>query len=870
VLVAVLAALCAGIWFDRVGLPKFVTDRLVGALHQHGVDLEFSRMRLTLSRGLVAENVHVGQSNGPQSPFASAQQIALEINYRAAWHRRLQLDGLLVRNGDFILPLSDTNVLSLTNIQTDLELPTNDVWVLNNFKAGFDGIQLGLSGQVANGRELSQWEIFHGKKTGNARTVREQLQKFSESLQKIHFTGPAMLALNVQGDARDIHTFDLALIATVPSAQTAWGDASQFQLNARLTAPTNAPARSDASLDFWTNALPFRLEWAMRLAGWRSPMIEAQSVSAAGFWNAPVLAVTNLSAALGNGQLDAQARLDVFTRAFTFTNSSAFDPHVLDPFLTEQARRQFAKFSWTQPPQLLVAGALTLPAWTNLDVDWRAAVQPTVQLNGNLAFTNGAIQEVTVDSLAAQFSYSNLVWQLPSLAFNQSMTRLEASGSEDDATKSFHCKIQGAFDPESLNSFLPPTNAARVLHNFTNAEPVYLSAEMSGRLDSLDSLYATGHLAWTNFAIHEQHVDNVAGDFSYTNRLLSFFSPRVWRGQETMTADHAILDFNKRLIWIKNGYSTAEPQAVAIIIGPKTAEAIAPFHFLQPPTALINGCAPLGDANGREDPDLRFDVIRGAPFETHKFRATTVTGTIHWLGQHLILTNLTGQLYGGSGSGGADFDFKVPHEGADYNCLIIFTNVDLHGLMSDLSTPTNHLQGAFSGNIVVTHASTQDSQTADGYGHADLRNGLLWDFKIFGFFSSALNQVTPGLGNIRATDAGGDFLMTNGVIFSDTLQINASASRLLYNGTVDLKQNVNARVTAQLLHNVPGVGPVISMVFTPVTKLFVYKVTGNLDDPKYQPLYVLPKLLLFPLHPIRGVENIFTGNSSQTNAPAGK
>ncbi len=869
-LVAVLAALCVLIWFDRVGLPKFVTDRLVGALHEHGVDLEFSRMRLTFSRGLVAENVRVGQSQGPQSPSASAQQVALEIDYRAAWHRRLQLDGLLVRNGNFILPLSETNALSLTNIQTDLELPTNDVWVLNNFKAGFQGIQFGLSGQVANGRELSQWEIFHGKKTANAAAVREQLQQFSDALQKVHFTGPTLLALNVEGDARDIHSFDVGLIATAPSVRTAWGDAAQFQLNARLTAPTNAPAYFDAALDFWTNALPFRLEWTMRLADWKSPRLDAQAVSAAGFWNAPVLAVTNLSARLGSGQLNTQARLDVVTREFTFTNSSDFDPHVLDPFLAEKARKQFANFSWTQPPLVLAAGSMILPAWTNLDVDWRTVVQPTVRLKGELAFTNGAIREETVDSLMAQFSYSNLVWQVPSLAFNQRMTRLEASGSEDDATKDFHCLIHGAFDPRSLRSFLPPDVTTRVFSYFTNAEPLYFTTEISGRLYDLGSLYATGHLAGANFAVHEQHVDHVTGDFSYTNLWLRFFNCRISRAQEIMTADQVGLDFKRKLLWFKNGYSTADPQAVAIVIGPKTAEVLEPYHFFTPPTALVNGCAPLGDLEGRTDSDLRFDVIRGAPFETYKFRASTVTGTIHWLGQDLILTNLTAQLYGGSGNGGADFDFKVPHEGADYNCRIFFTNVDLHTLMSDLSSPTNNLRGAFSGNILVTHASTEDWRTANGYGHANLRDGLLWDFKIFGFFSTALNQFTPGLGNIRATDAEGDFTMTNGVIYTDTLQINAAATRLQYNGTVDLKQNINARVTAQLLRNVWGVGPVISMVFTPVTKLFVYKVTGTLDDPKYQPLYVLPKLLLFPLHPIRGFEDIFTGNSSPTNAPAGK
>lgn len=869
VLIAVLAAICAVIWFDRVGLPAFLTDHLVAALHQHGLDLKFSRMRLTFSSGLVAENVHLGRGESSQSPSVSARRVMLEINYGAAWHRRLQLDGLVVRNGTFILPLSDTNTFSLTNIQTDLQLQTNDFWVLNNFKAGFEGVQLGMSGQVANGRELPKWEIFHGKKTANAQAVRDQLQKISEALHKIHHTDPTLLSVNVQGDARDIHTFIILLSLTSPSVQTARAGANQFQFSAMLTAPQMAPTTNfDASLGFWTNALPWQLKWSLRVADFNSRYLNANAVSVSGLWQEPALSV-NLSARLGRGKFDANTRVDVVTREFTFTNLSVFDPHALDGLLTDKIREQLAELACPQPPRVQDSGSMILPAWTNLDVNWRKVVQPTIRLDGELSFTNGSFKEELIDSAEARFSYSNLMWKIPSLAWQQSRTRLVATGSENDATRDFDCKISGTFDPESMRPFLPPPVAARVFSSFTNAEPLYFSTQMSGRLYDFGSLYATGHLAGTNFAVHAQHVDNATGDFSYSNRCVTFFKSRLGRGQETMTADEVILDLNKNLIRFKNGYSTADPQAVAIIIGPKTAEIMSPYHFFKPPTALINGCAPLGDVNGRTDADLRFDVVRGAPFETHKFRATTVTGTIHWYGQNLILTNIVASLYGGSGSGGADFDFRVPHEGADYHSWIYFTNVDLHGLMSDLSSTTNHLQGAFSGDVVITHASTEDSRTVDGYGQAQLRDGLLWDIKIFGFFSKALNQVSPNLGSVRATEADGSFTMTNGVIYSDTLQITTVASRLQYTGTVDLNENVNARVTAQLLHNVWGVGPLISMVFTPVTKIFEYKVTGNLDDPKYQPVYVLPRLLLLPLHPIRGFQDFFSGNGSTTNAPAG-
>lgn len=865
-LVALLAAICTVIWFDRVGLPDFLQRRLVEALRERGLELEFSKLRLSLSRGLVADNVRVGHGQSPDSPTLSARQVELEINYHAAWHRRLEVAGLVLRNANFNFQLSPTNALTLTNIQTDLELETNEVWSLNNFKAGLDGVQLELSGKLAHAREAADWPLFRGRKTPNTQVMREQLEQFCQTLGRIHFTGGSLLSIQIDGDARDIHSIEARLFADAPSVWTPWGYAREFRLTAQLTAATNAPMKGGASLGFWTNALPYRFAWTDRLALWRSPRLDARNLSFAGRWSAPFLAVTSLSGRVGGGRLNAGAELNVATRELMFTNSSDFDWHEVEEFLPEEAQKRLADFSWRQPPRLRVGGSIVLPSWTHLDTNWLAAVQPTARLNGELAVTNAVIRGAPVDFVAGRFSYSNLTWRVSDLTFAQFRTRLQAEGRGDD--EYYAGKIHGEFDLQTLRAFLPPADAARLFHAFSGTEPVQASVEIRGNLKDWESLYATGHLAWGEFAVRGQRVDTVAGDFSYSNLVVEFFHPHLRRGSEIMRADAITLDLNAKLVRFENGYSTADPQAVAIAIGPKTAEIMAPYHFLEAPTALVNGCVPLGDVEGRKDVDLRFDVVGGAPFETHKVRATRLTGTVHWLGQDLILTNLAAQLYGGSGTGYADFDFSVPHAGADYHFWTVVTNVDLSTLAMDVLSPTSHLAGVLSGAAVVTHGSTEDWRAAAGYGQARLRNGLLWDIPIFGFFSTALNQVSPGLGNLRATDAEGNFTMTNGVIHSDTLQINMAATRLQYPGQVDLRQNVNARVTALLLHNIWGVGPVISTVFFPVTRLFEYQVTGTLSDPKYKPVYILSRLLLMPLHPFRTLEGILTiGDDTQTNAP---
>ena len=199
--------------------------------------------------------------------------------------------------------------------------------------------------------------------------------------------------------------------------------------------------------------------------------------------------------------------------------------------------------------------------------------------------------------------------------------------------------------------------------------------------------------------------------------------------------------------------------------------------------------------------------------------------------------------------------------------MVDVTNVDLHALAVDLSSPTNHLEGVLAGEVTVTHADTRDWQTWDGFGHVDLRDGLLWDIPIFGILSPVLNTVSPGLGNSRATDASARFTITNGVIFTDSLEIKSLMARLDYAGAADLQQNVNARVTAQLLHNTWVVGPLISTMLWPVSKLFEYQITGTLENPKTTPVYFVSKYLLMPLHPIRSFQEMFP--AGPTNAPAG-
>ena len=102
-----------------------------------------------------------------------------------------------------------------------------------------------------------------------------------------------------------------------------------------------------------------------------------------------------------------------------------------------------------------------------------------------------------------------------------------------------------------------------------------------------------------------------------------------------------------------------------------------------------------------------------------------------------------------------------------------------------------------------------------------------------------------------------DFLITNSVIISENLEIRTGITRLRYEGSVDFEHRVDGRMEAELLRNIPGVGWLVSKVLFPVSKLFEYRITGTLDDPKTRPTSVLPSIILMPLQPVKSLKEIF-------------
>ena len=647
------------------------------------------------------------------------------------------------------------------------------------------------------------------------------------------------------------------------AAETPWGRGSGLHLAATLAPTTNPIAPPDPAWGWWTHLAPYGLELSCSLNELVAPELAASNVVCLAQWQAPQLRVAQLSAALYQGGLAAQAQLNVATRELDFTGSSDFDLQKLSPLVPPASRPIFAEISWVKPPRLQATASMRLPAWTHQSPDWLAEIKPSLILDGQVAVARGALREMPFDSVVFQITHSNQTWRIPDLVITRPEGRLALAHESSDISADYFFKIQSALDANALKLLLSP----EARHGFDLAgftTPPVVDVELRGRWGSMTGFAAKGRLALTNFTFRGETASGFQSEIEFTNQVLTLTEPRLQRGEEHVSAEWVRVDLAAEKVFMTNVLGYANPLVFARAIGPVAGAWFEPYHFSGIPMARVNGSIAFDIDNGV---DLHFD-FEGGPFAWWKFNVRHIAGQVNWVNDALTLDNVHGEFYHGTAEGGAAFYFP---KGADNQLRfeVAVTNADLHLLLGDLNSPTNKLKGLLTGRWAVTQGIPETGVTWVGHGQASLRDGLLMEIPVFGVLTPALESLAPGLGSTRLSDATAAFVLTNGIIHSDDVDIRASGMRLQYRGDVNLDGQVNAVAEAELFRDTWVVGRVLSLVLWPVSKVFEYKITGPLGDPKMAPLYFVPKLMLLPLHPLDTMKELLpkAPDVPGTNAP---
>jgi hypothetical protein len=640
-----------------------------------------------------------------------------------------------------------------------------------------------------------------------------------------------------------------------------WGQIEELRLGNLVARAVEPGVRTDGNWAWWRDLARLEVAGQVLATNMVRPGLQVEQLSARFAWAAPRLLVTNCQAQLYGGSLLApETCLEVGTREFHTRLASNFDVQRVAPLLTANARRWLAQFSWQNPPQLCAQLRLVLPAWTNRQPDWRGEVEPTVVLTGQLDCRQVAYRRIAVSSARTSFSLSNLVWHLSDLVITRPEGTAELTYTGQVMTRDYHWHGRTQLDPVAVRPLLDEP-AQHALGYFVFSGPPVVEGDVWGRWYARERTGFAVQLLATNLVYRGEPCDHFSGGLQFTNSFILATNLHIRCGDEWAVIPAAGLNVTNYWLYLTNAQSCLDVQRVAGVIGPKTAQGLAPYHFDRPPAARVNGRVLT---RGQMPPsDMTFELA-GGPFHYWKFNVDNIRGAVHWQTNLITISNLcVTNFYSASAAKGelaGAIGITLRPGGAKVQFHAQATNADLHLLLADLAAPTNKLEGTLSGLVEVTHADTADWHSWQGAGQLQMREGLLWELPLFGIFSPLLNAIVPGLGNSRAKAAEAAFTIQDSVIHTKDLQISAPPVRLHYEGTVDFAGNVDARVEAELLREAPLVGPLVSLAFSPLSKLFEYKLTGTLANPRSEPRYI-PKPIDSLLHPLRTLKGLFQGET---------
>ncbi len=615
--------------------------------------------------------------------------------------------------------------------------------------------------------------------------------------------------------------------------------------------PVNPAAAADASAGEsgpagWEAAATVR---AMRL---RWGELEVPRCRAEVVWRHPLLRLDRLEAEVLDGRLRVtDGRWEVPSGEIGAEVALDFDVQKLDRLLPAAARTWLAQFHYSQPPEVAASVRWRLPSGREIPDAAPGELLGPLEVRARLEGREVRYRELLCSRGAVTLTLSNQVLHLRDLVVERPEGRAELACDLDLRTREFRWQVQCALDAAAAAPVVDDA-LVPVVERFTFSAPPHVSGTVWGRWGPMPRVAFELEVAATNFTFQGEAFDAFTTRLRGEPQRYTFTGARLSRGAEGLEAPWAEWDAARHGVTLSNLTAVMDAGVLARAIGPGVAALLAPYRFAGPTRLRAAGVVPTGA--GGPEADLVVDVA-GGPFACWRFRLPEVSAAVHWRGGRVSVTNATAAFYGGRLSGGLDADLGAGGE-ARLHFQAQATEFDLQALLRDvLPESTNRIEGLTTVALIVTEARASDWQSWHGRGHAEMRNGLLWDLPIFGLLSRALNLVVPGLGNSRATAARATFRIERSVIYTDDLAIEAGPARLQYRGWVDFKGRVQARVVAEVLHRTPVIGPLISLVLTPVAMVLEYQVTGTLAAPEIKPLRV-PGFLRPLLNPLGTLQNL--------------
>ncbi|HSI82752.1 MAG: AsmA-like C-terminal region-containing protein [Candidatus Methylacidiphilales bacterium] len=770
------------VWLYMYGLPDQLKTVLLSNLEQRGAMVDVDRVRIDSLGRVVAENVTVFRSQDRQESWVKLDRARVGVAWLSWWRGHSFVNYASVTNADISLPLGPDASIPLQAVNAHVEVDKDGMEIVDA-GARLLNFELKLNGRIAFGNRPPP--VNRPTPTPQQQDNRDKLwETFRKYAAEI--TSPDPIQIQVHFD--------------IPMAN---------------------PERTTARFSLAT--------WS---AMWRGVPVDEFYVQ--GDLRDGLLRITDFRVRLKRGQFSMQGEWQTAQRNARVVFNSNMDFTPLAAVLPPSARPAASKLKFARLP--IITG--------QVKVDWAEKFAMDVQ--ADLDWQRFSYADVPFERFCIMLAYDgrrllipdahiiNHTGELKLDFFLNGDKRLDGpltpAAAAGPAVPEIRGRLRNTLDITSLKGLLGE-GFDRFLASldFPKRAPI-VTATVEGNTMKPDDWLVTGRLDAGAFAYKKVHINEATGDFTFRQMKLTMPALSVKRNEGTAVGG-LIYDFRNKWCQINNIASTLSPYEVAPFFGDKFIEYIRPYRFDRIPALRVNGMIDLDEYNRAESiSDWVMEITSRGNMEWELFRIPFVfnqpRGRLHFLKRTLKVTIDNSGMFGGKLAGTLDLNLK--QNPALYNLRLGLTTVDWARLMrtcfhyeKNSGTMTGALElGGVMGKL----------DTMKGRGNLVITNGFLTNIPVLGGLSALLSSIVPDFGYAKATRAESSFNITRGVLYTTDLDMHGEGFALIGEGSysfvkdyLDLNMRVNVR------------GPIGTLMYV-VSKLFEYRGTGPMKNPKWVPL----------------------------------
>jgi hypothetical protein len=781
-LLAVLSLLiCAMAWFEWRGMPPAWVARFRAYLAENDLLTEIRAVRFQFPASVVVEGLRMYESPADQEPLLEADRIRLGWNPMSVLRRRaigtLRIRGATItlrsRSSSAAEPAAPPDALVFSQINMYAWFSTN-------------GVHLGLVEGLLSGIRI------HGS-------------AYIEWIPR----EPSAPPFSVRDFARTLRASVAQAAAYAPGIAKA-RDQIEFK----------SPPRLDFHLH-WTPVRPEASHGTLRVTGFGAVFRGAQFDR----WNANVLVTNgalNLRAAsfiqgpnrcIARGQISLTNDMAVFHLYSTLLPKTwcCFAPVTNIPEWTvelrPESRSHFELFAGPAPKSRL---AENIRGWVELQNT------RVMRVDVRRFFAHAGRQG---DLLKADYAEINL----PDLRF-RGEARLEIS--------SLNYEVRGSVegDPRSALPWLPE-GPADVVRDLDAARHLTATGRAAGCFTNLQAFCIEARGGGVNFIFRGVQVTNFETALYYSNDVLVLRDMLVQR-PEGKAEGWVGMDFAQEHITF-DAVSTIAPHAAARMLGSNVFKFLSPFRFEGAAEVSARG---LVDYGALDTTDLSAVAkVRRAGWD--RFIADEANMDVIARGRSVLFTNITGAAYGGAFGGVVTIEnIGNPSSPPRYDVQVAIREADFKRVIEEIRGLTNlPYQGTLSATVAVAGAIGEGmGRSAEGAGKLEIRGGHLFQLPLLGGLSRLLSKIYPGLGFATQTDLESAFVIADGAVCSDDVEMQGTVLSVLGSGCCRFDGHLDGVVQVKLLRrSYPAY--VLRVVTLPVTKLLEFHLSGTVDDPRWRP-----------------------------------